>query len=134
MTCAPGSPTSFTINDEDRIYDRAGSAHPAHPTFGEYKRAVMRRSTEILYLLEPAQTILHTFSTRTHWMCARTRSTRTLAKERLFDSTRSLYLDISNGSVGIRTRRDERMFAMIFPSRGRELGIHLFRPLKSKEI
>lgn len=175
ITCAPGSPMSFTINDDDRIYDRAGSAHQAYPTFGEYKHAVLLRSTEILYMLEPAQTVFHTFpyglreqgdfSLGPAWPHTHTldvRSDEVYAKVGggapfRFDSiTISGHLQwqrrnskpefnilkrvtddavFAGAAVAAYGVDDERMFAMIFPDKGRELGIHLFSiPEKQKNM
>ncbi|RXV65845.1 hypothetical protein D1006_38235 [Burkholderia stabilis] len=166
ITCAPGSPTSFVINDEDRIYDRDGSAHPTHPTFGEYKHAILLRSTEILYMLEPAQTVLHTFpyGLREHddfslgpaWPHTHTLDVRADEVYAKIDEGKPFRFDSITISGNLQWQRrnsklefnilkrvtddavfagaavaaygidDERMFAMIFPSKGRELSINLF--------
>lgn len=166
ITGGPGAPTSFTINEEDRIYAHNGSAHQAYPTFGAYLHALLLKSTEILYNLEPAQTILHTFPYGLHeqgdlflgpaWPHTHTLDVR--ADEvyanvgegvpfRLDSITISGHLQwqrrnpkiefnilrrvtdnavFAGAAVAAHGVDDEKMFAMIFPDKGRELGIHLF--------
>lgn len=175
ITTGPGSPTSFSINDEDRVYDRVGSVHPVHPTFGEYKSAILLKSTEILYMLEPAQTILRTFPYGLHeqsdfslgpaWPHTHTLDVRsdevyakidegtpfqfgaiTISGHLQWQRRNSkiefhIFKRVTDGAVfsgaalaafGV---DDERMFAMIFPDKGRELGIHLFSiPEKQKNM
>ncbi|WP_143277405.1 hypothetical protein [Bordetella genomosp. 9] len=175
ITCAPGCPTLFTIADGEQLYDRTGSTHQVYSTFGEYKHAVLLRSTEILYALEPAETVLHTFpyglreqgdcSVGPAWPHTHTldvRADKVYAKVgegqpfRIDSITISGYLQwqrrnsrpkfnilkrvadgaiFAGAAVAAYGVDDEQMFAMIFPDKGRELGIHLFSiPEKQKNM
>jgi hypothetical protein len=49
-----------TIQDTDPILNSTGAAHIRYKTFGQYKDEILHRSTEVLYLLEPAQTMYRT--------------------------------------------------------------------------
>ncbi len=57
---APSAQGDFTIKDTDPILDSTGAAHTRYKTFGQYKDEILQRSTEVLYPLEPAQTMYRT--------------------------------------------------------------------------
>lgn len=57
---APSARGNFTVQDTDAILNSAGAAHPRYKTFGQYKTEILYRSTQVLYPLEPAQTMYHT--------------------------------------------------------------------------
>lgn len=52
---------AFSVNVDDRLFDGAGNAHSKYETFAAYQNELLLRSTEVLFTLEPAVTILHTF-------------------------------------------------------------------------
>ena len=51
----------FSVLPEDRLLDGNGATHPKYPTFDKYRHELLLRSTEILFPLEPAATVLRTF-------------------------------------------------------------------------
>jgi hypothetical protein len=57
---APSAQGDFTVKDTDPVLDSTGAAHTRHKTFGQYKDEILQRSTEVLYPLEPAQTMWRT--------------------------------------------------------------------------
>jgi hypothetical protein len=57
---APSAQGDFTVQDADPIFNSTGAAHSRYKTFGQYKDEILRRSTEVLYPLEPAQTMYRT--------------------------------------------------------------------------
>src|SRR5262249_42487031 len=57
---APSAQGDFTVHDTDPILDSTGAAHARYSTFGQYKDEILHRSTEVLYPLEPAQTMYRT--------------------------------------------------------------------------
>lgn len=52
----------FQINDNDTIYDRKGKAHRKFKTYRQFEDEILLRSTETLYNIDPATTVLRTFS------------------------------------------------------------------------
>jgi hypothetical protein len=52
---------SFNVQTEDSLFDASGQPHAKYATFGGYQRELLLRSTEILFPLEPAATVLRTF-------------------------------------------------------------------------
>lgn len=54
-------PGVFEIRGTDALLDSAGGEHQIYTTFQDYRRALLLRSTTILYRLEPAQTMFRTF-------------------------------------------------------------------------
>jgi hypothetical protein len=50
----------FSVQLDDRLFDASGNVHPKHKTFADYQNELLLRSTEILYQLEPAATMLRT--------------------------------------------------------------------------
>ena len=57
---APSAQRDFTVLDTDPILDSTGAVHARYSTFGQYKDEILHRSTEVLYPLEPAQTMYRT--------------------------------------------------------------------------
>jgi hypothetical protein len=57
---APSAQGDFTITDADPILYSTGAAHTRYKTFGQYKDEILQRSTEVLYPLEPAETMYRT--------------------------------------------------------------------------
>ncbi|MQR02365.1 hypothetical protein [Glaciimonas soli] len=51
----------FLVQSSDRLFDSEGKQHGKFQTFGEYQHELLLRSTEILFPLEPAATVLKTF-------------------------------------------------------------------------
>jgi len=58
---APDGPQSFSYPDSDQLFRADGAVHKNYATMGEFKEAILLRSTEILLGLEPAQTVARTF-------------------------------------------------------------------------
>ena len=175
ITPEPSGPSSFTINDLDTIFNRNGVKNSLYPTFGEYKRALLQRSTEVLCMPEPAQTILNTFpytlseqgdfSVGPAWPHTHTLDVRmdevyaqveegspfrfgsvTISGHLQWERSNSklefnIFKRVTDGAVfaGAAVAShgvdDDQMFAMIFPDKGRELGVHLFKiPEKQKNM
>lgn len=55
---APNGPESFKVQDSTPLLTENGNQHPEFSNIGVYKAALLMRSTNILYSLEPAQTLL----------------------------------------------------------------------------
>ncbi len=51
----------FSVQPDDRLYYESGKSHSKYKTFADYKNELLLRSTEILFQLEPAATIVRTF-------------------------------------------------------------------------
>jgi hypothetical protein len=51
----------FSVQPDDRLFDASGNVHPKYKTFADYQNELLLRSTEILFQLEPAVTIVRTF-------------------------------------------------------------------------
>jgi len=58
---APEAKGAFTVQAEDPLFDAAGKPHAKYTNFDQYQQKLLLRSTEILFPLEPAATILRTF-------------------------------------------------------------------------
>ncbi len=58
---ASTAPASFSVADQDALFAADGTVHRKYPTFRDYRRALLLRSTQILYALEPATTVLRSF-------------------------------------------------------------------------
>jgi Restriction endonuclease len=58
---APTAAGAFVLNDSDPLFDKKGRLHKRFQKFSEYKDAVLLKSTQALFAIEPAQTILRTF-------------------------------------------------------------------------
>jgi hypothetical protein len=58
---APNGPQSFTYNDAAPLFRHDGAAHGLFGDLAKLLDALLLRSTEILFLLEPAQTIARAF-------------------------------------------------------------------------
>ena len=58
---ARNATTSFQVKAEDQLLDADGSIHNRHQTFGAYTQELLLRSTEILFPVEPAATVMRTF-------------------------------------------------------------------------
>lgn len=56
----PSAGRDFSIQDTDSLWDSAGDVHARYKTFGQYKEEMLLRSTEILFRLNPAQTMMRT--------------------------------------------------------------------------
>lgn len=52
---------SFTVRIEDSLLDSDGRTHARYPTFAAYTQELLLRSTEILFPIEPAATVMRTF-------------------------------------------------------------------------
>jgi hypothetical protein len=52
---------SFSVQSNDELLDPSGKKHAKHKTFGDYRNELLFRSTEILFPLAPAATVLRTF-------------------------------------------------------------------------
>jgi hypothetical protein len=57
---APAANGDFNIKPTDQLLNSAGAPHPRYKTFEEYRKEILLRSTEGLYLLDPAQTMMRT--------------------------------------------------------------------------
>jgi hypothetical protein len=51
----------FSVQPDDKLFDASGNVHPKYTKFADYQNELLLRSTEILFQLEPAVTILRTF-------------------------------------------------------------------------
>lgn len=51
----------FSVQHDARLLNASGDAHPRYKTLADYQNELLLRSTEILFRLEPAITILRTF-------------------------------------------------------------------------
>jgi len=51
----------FSVQDEDKVFNSQGAPHARFANFGTYKQELLLRSTEILFRLEPASSVLMTF-------------------------------------------------------------------------
>lgn len=51
----------FSVQPDDMLYDVTGNPHPKYKSFSSYQDDLLLRSTEILFLLEPAATLFRTF-------------------------------------------------------------------------
>jgi hypothetical protein len=51
----------FSVQPDDKLFDASGNVHPKYKKFADYQNELLLRSTEILFQLEPAVTILRTF-------------------------------------------------------------------------
>jgi hypothetical protein len=51
----------FDVKDEDALFTDKGKPHTKYKTFGAYKHELLLRSTETLFPLDPAATVLRTF-------------------------------------------------------------------------
>lgn len=163
----PEAKSSMTWTGETPIFDSAGVPHVSLPTMGHFLEALLMRSTETLFGLEPAQTILRTFPIlaavgnsafessppwpHTHSMDTRQHQVHLKHDDRilLVDSvtitgalqwrrqarvpqfhivehvpTGEVFAAAAVASYGL---DDGRMFAMIFPSDSRTLGVHQFQ-------
>ncbi len=58
---APGGPPSFGCEDSTPLFASDGHAHKEFPNWAKFMDALLYRSTQILFGLEPAQTITRTF-------------------------------------------------------------------------
>lgn len=59
----PSGPPSFTWDGSTPAFTSKGKEHKAFPNMQKFMDAILLRSTQILFPLEPAQTILRTFPT-----------------------------------------------------------------------
>lgn len=51
----------FNVQSEDALFTSKGKPHDRYKTFAKYKDEILLRSTEVLFPLEPASTVLRTF-------------------------------------------------------------------------
>ena len=58
---ATAAKVPFSINPDNKMFDAGGNQHSKFPTFGHYQHELLLRSTEILFLLEPANSVCNTF-------------------------------------------------------------------------
>jgi Restriction endonuclease len=54
---APAAQRDFNVKDTDPLLDSTGAPHPRYRAFSQYREEILLRSTEALYLREPAQTM-----------------------------------------------------------------------------
>jgi len=54
----PEAPSGFSVLDDTRVCNATGKPHLSFSTFGAYRDELLRRSTGILWRLEPATTLL----------------------------------------------------------------------------
>ncbi|MBN2267698.1 MAG: hypothetical protein JW725_05185 [Candidatus Babeliaceae bacterium] len=52
---------SFTVQPGDQLFDAAGNVHSKYQDFAQYTSELLLRSTEILFPIEPASSVLRTF-------------------------------------------------------------------------
>lgn len=57
----PSAKVAFQVQSDDGLFNAKGKIHPRYKKFEGYKEEILLRSTEILYLLEPASSISRTF-------------------------------------------------------------------------
>ena len=57
---APSAQRAFNIEGTDPLLDSTGAIHARYKTFGQYRGEILLRSTEVLCLLDPAQTMMRT--------------------------------------------------------------------------
>ncbi|HMI55666.1 MAG TPA: hypothetical protein VK494_05730 [Gemmatimonadaceae bacterium] len=57
----PSGPSSFIYERASPLFNRNGKPHPQFASLSQFIDAVLLRSTEILFALEPAQTVLRLF-------------------------------------------------------------------------
>lgn len=57
----PEGPPSFNWCDSTRLVLKDGTVHKTFPTAASYRDALLLRSTQLLFALEPAQTVARTF-------------------------------------------------------------------------
>jgi hypothetical protein len=53
---------NFSVQDEAEVFDSRGAPHARFANFGVYKHELLLRSTEVLFALEPAVSVLRIFS------------------------------------------------------------------------
>lgn len=58
---SPQAKSGFHVRAEDPIFNKAGKKHSTYKTFGLLTDEMLLRSTEILYPIEPAATVMRTF-------------------------------------------------------------------------
>jgi len=54
---APSVKRDFNIADTDPLLDSTGAVHARYKTFGQYKDEILLRSTEVLWAIDPPQTM-----------------------------------------------------------------------------
>lgn len=52
---------SFSVQPDDPLFDDAGNVHSKYKTFSQYTSELLLRSTEILFPIEPASSVMRTF-------------------------------------------------------------------------
>jgi hypothetical protein len=52
---------NFSVQDEAAVFDSRGAPHARFANFGAYKHELLLRSTEVLFALEPAVSVLRIF-------------------------------------------------------------------------
>jgi hypothetical protein len=55
---APTAGGDFSIDINDQLFDSTGAVHARYQTFGQYKNEILLRSTELLFPLDPAKTMM----------------------------------------------------------------------------
>jgi hypothetical protein len=55
---APQATVDFTVEPGDKLFDSSGSAHRTHATFEEYRNELLLRSTQLLFSLMPAASVM----------------------------------------------------------------------------
>jgi hypothetical protein len=54
---APSAKGNFNVENGDALFDTTGAVHTRYATFEQFKKEILLRSTEALYLLNPAKTM-----------------------------------------------------------------------------
>lgn len=55
------APVAFSIAAQDPLFSAHGTTHLKYPTYADLRQTLLLRSTQLLYRLEPAATVLRTF-------------------------------------------------------------------------
>ena len=164
------APVTFILQNNTPLFTSAGKKHKTFPNMGDFCNDILKRSTDILWSQEPAQTILRTFpygliEQNTDYLAGPAwPHTHTIdvggkkAYARIDGSLLMIDEVTINGQLQWKIRNakreflilknainqeifagaaiadyganDGRMFAMIFPERGRTLGIHTINILE----
>jgi hypothetical protein len=61
LLVAPDAAGGFVVEDDDVIFDSGALPHPRFRSFSTYKRELLLQSTEILWSLEPAASVMRMF-------------------------------------------------------------------------
>lgn len=59
---APTAKTEFSVGNDDALYGKSGKPHKRYKTFAGFKHELLLRSTEFLWMQEPASSVARIFS------------------------------------------------------------------------